>query len=435
MFTFSRPSNFAFTQAVHNVMEIGGGLKLNHVQTRGEIHVRAASDHANQKTISVELKTFSSDLSLHDFEIVEKKDEELRITTPRTMRPSFASVFEETGPCIYIGATIWISRDLTVSDLSIATESLSVEFHNDLHLSVRNAMSIRAESGTVKLPSYRKSATSTSLRIDALSTIIASRSGPVKGDFVLRDTLSIHTSSGSIDINVKLQKGTSGKSAVLDVKSNSGSIHVDMPTIASEIPDRDYRVTIEDMSGSINANVVHGSSTRIKNISGRISADLYPYGADTSRSDIYTDGKSGSTHVTVHGSLSHPNSPLRKLYASHRSISGSLSLAYPGQWEGKVEGGTVSGSVNTNWPGLKIIRDHNGLVSHQLEAVKGHGEGIIAFHGISGSVHLQGERGSTGMVGAWQDGEDDTETEVGDGMLTPQEGEDEEWEEMVWRGE
>lgn len=435
MFTFNRPSKFAFAQAVHNVIETDGGLKLNHVQTRGEIHVRLANNYANQKTISVELKTFSSDPSLHDFEVVEKKDEELRITTPRTIRPSFASAFEETRPCIYIGATIWIPRGLTISDLRIATESLSVRFHEDLHLSVRNLISIRAESGTVKLPFHRSNANPASLHIDSLSTNVVARSGSVEGDFVLRDTLSIHTSSGSININVKLQKGTSGKPAVLDVKSNSGSIHVNMPTIASEIPDRDYRVTIEDMSGSIDANVVHGSSTRIKNISGRISAELYPYGPNTSRSDIYTDDKSGSTDVTVHDSLSHPNSPLRKLYASHRSISGSLSLAYPGQWEGKVEGGTVSGTVSTVWPGLEIIRDHRGLASHRLEAVKGHGEGIIAFHGVSGSVYLQGERGSTGMVRAWQDGEDDTETEVGDGVLTPQGGEDEEWEEMVWRGE
>ncbi|KAL9611192.1 MAG: hypothetical protein Q9167_004140 [Letrouitia subvulpina] len=428
MFTFDRPSKFAFTQAVHNVMETGDGFKSNHVQTQGEIHVRVASDDANQQTISVALKTSSSDLSLHDFELIEKKDDGLKITTPCTIRPSVTSAYEETRPRIYISATIWIPRKLAISDLHIATESLSVEFHDDLHLSVRNDISIRAESGTVKLPSYKTSGTSASLHIDSLSTNIMAQSGPVNGEFVLRDTLSIHTSSGSININVKLQKGTSGKPAVLDVKSNSGSIYVDMPTIPSEIPDRDYRVTIEDMSGSITANVVHGSSTRIKNFSGRISADLYPYGANASRSDIYTDAKSGSTDVTVHGSLSHPNSPLRKLYASHHAVSGSLNLAYPGQWEGKVEGATVSGSLSTDWPGLDIMRDHKGVVSRRLEAVKGHGEGIIAFHGVSGSVHLQGERGSTGMMGAWQDREDDTESEAGDRVLTPQGGEDEEWE-------
>ncbi|KAI4210389.1 MAG: hypothetical protein LQ351_006756 [Letrouitia transgressa] len=413
-FTFNRPSEFLFAQELEDVS--------NHVQTWGEIHVRAANDHAQKKAISVELVTFSSDPSLQGGEVFKREDDALIIT----LRPISAPAFEEARPCIYIGATIWISRDLTISDLRIATDSLSVEFHDDLHLSVRNAISIRAESGTVKLPSPH---------IDSPCTNVVSRFGSVEGDFVLRDALSIRTSSGSININVKLQKGTLAKPAVLDVKSNSGSIHVDMPTTASEIPDRDYRVTIEDTSGSIDANVVHGSSTRIKNTSGRISAELYPFGPNTSRSDIYTNGMSGSTDITVHDSLSYPNSPLRKLYASHRGMSGSLSLAYPGQWEGKVEGVTVSGSLSTDWPGLEIIRDHKGFASHQLKAVKGHGEGIIAFHGVSGSVDLRGERGPTGIVGAWQDGEDDTESETGDGVLTPQGGEDEEWEEKVYRGE
>lgn len=50
----------------------------------------------------------------------------------------------------------------------------------------------------------------------------------------------------------------------------------------------------------------------------------------------------------------------------------------------------MSGHIGVAWPGLKIVEDSDGWGSHRLKAVKGDGNGVLMFKGVSGSVELRG---------------------------------------------
>lgn len=230
---------------------------------------------------------------------------------------------------------------------------------------------------------------------ESRETVIDLTSNSVTGTYSLYDLLSIHTTSGSIDITLSLKNASSSapKPAVLDLSTSSGSIRVKTTALrfSSNIPDREYRSSISSSSGSIDAQLVHGSHTSLKTHSGHVNAELTPFGPNTSRSDIETHTNSGGTEITVHPLAVNASQPLRKLYAGYHHGSGSLSVQYPSTWQGKVEGKTMSGGVNVDWDGLRIVRDQKGYVWREIEAVKGEGEGILRFNGYSGSVTLRGD--------------------------------------------
>ena len=232
------------------------------------------------------------------------------------------------------------------------------------------------------------------LDINSRETNIHLTSGSVSGSYPLYDILDISTVSGSIDIDVdpKAAEEDSVQPAVLRLSSKSGSIRALTSTIS--VPDRDYQTTLRSLNGGIDATLLHGSYTSLRSLNGRINADLYPYGHNDSRTDINTHCQSGSTDVTVHSSLSHPKDPIKKLRSQHHGLSGSVSLWYPAQWQGKVKGSTLSGSVDLDWDGLKVLRDEKkGWIKRTVEAVRGEGESQMTVSSKSGSLSLGGDSG------------------------------------------
>lgn len=370
---FKDSTRFLFTQ-------LSGGTtdserSSNSVRTVGSIEVRTAAQ-ASRSSIHVDLEMHGSDAQLSSSEVgLEKTDSTLVIRTPRQMP---GSVVPSEAACLNISVIISISPGTKLEHFGINSETMAVHFHPGLDYAESRAVETKAQF--IPMSTYSR------------ETVIDVESSSVTGSYPLYDLLSIHTSSGSINIDVEPKKASTEnvKPAILRLTSNSGSVRAMSSTVS--VPDRDYQTTMSTSSGSINANILHGLRTSLRSINGRITADLYPYGHNDSRTDIEVHDTSGSIDITLHSSLSHPAAPLRKLYGYYRGNSGSLNLFYPGHWQGTVEGTTMSGSVDLNWQGLKVVKDKKkGWVKRTIEAVRGEGEGSLVFYQASGSVKLSGE--------------------------------------------
>ena len=345
-------------------------------------------------SIRVELALHGSDPKLTSSEWlgIVKTDSALTLRTPRWMPKEDSSASHERSPCIYVSATIWIAPGTILETLGIDAETLSVDFFPGLDYAITKSTEISVYSATL---SIKATNAPEKLTINSRETVIDVTSGSVTGTYPLYDYLSIHTESGSIDVTIEPKTASEDnvKPAVLRLTSNSGSVRARTSTISP--PDREYRADVYTSSGSIDVTLLHGIRTSLRSINGRITANLYPFGDNNTRTEIESHCHSGSTHVTLHPSLSHPDDPLKRLNAYYGSTSGSMQLQYPDQWEGTVEGTTLSGGINLNWEGLKIIKDgKKGWLKRHIKAVKGDGEGTLVFTDTSGSVTLSGGAGA-----------------------------------------
>ncbi|KAI4227666.1 MAG: hypothetical protein L6R36_002218 [Xanthoria steineri] len=393
---FKKPTSFAFSQTIREHPSAPRLSDLPVLRTRGELHIR--EDHtAGLKSIRVESEVQHDDRCLVT---LDGPAEKMTMTT--ILAPGCGRNWPQTSssePNVSAKVTVWISRGLDLSSFRIDTDSLDVIFHENVPIPKHTPISISAPFSAVTLTAHKlKSQCS----IDARQTILTTQSGSVNGDFTLRDALRIHTLSGSININLSLlnsSNNTTTTPATLDLQSQSGSIKVATTTILtpSKIPDRDYHSTLRTQSGSIRTTLVHGTSTTLHSSSSSIHAFLYPHGAAASRSDLITNNLSGSTDITVHPSLSHPPT-LRNFHASHTGISGSIRILYPAQWEGTVQGSTVSGSIRYAWPGLQVVESGGGWGRKTFKGVKGVGDGVVAFRAVSGSVELKGMEAAEGSL-------------------------------------
>lgn len=220
-------------------------------------------------------------------------------------------------------------------------------------------------------------------------TIINVGSGSVSGAYALRDYLSIRTTTGSISITVDPQAADPNypKPAVFEAYATAGSIRIDFPTRGA-IPDRVYEVTVHSDMGSISGTFIHGQHTSLSALSGSISATILPYSAGN-RSALRTDTMSGQTAVTVLAPYEDPGTVMGSMESSHRSKSGSMKLVYPQEWEGTVEGRTVSGSLRMHGRDLEVVREDKGYVGNHVVARKGKRNSRMEFDVMSGSVTAQ----------------------------------------------
>ncbi|KAL9599355.1 MAG: hypothetical protein Q9219_003888 [cf. Caloplaca sp. 3 TL-2023] len=435
---FDRPSAFSFSQTIRDQPD--GGLVPGYtaLRTEGQIHIKVSNRPASEQSIWVENEIQSHDPSLVD---VAFNENGITITTPSFFQPTQST----NNPAVFIRSTVHVSRNLHLSRFYLETTSFPINISQGIPFHPHTQLHISAPSSALY---YSGPTPSQGIIIDARSTSMNSTSGSINGDFCLRDSLAIHTVSGSIDITLSLlpskSNSTTTTPATLDLKSASGSIAVRTTALHTpqQIPDRDYRSTIRSNSGSLMASLVHGSSTELKSDNGRIQASLYPHGNASLRSDLSTRSISGGQDVTVHASLTDASAPLRNFYAQHHGVSGSIRLEYPAQWEGVVQGETVSGGVAVMWPGLKVVEDGKGWGRKRFKGVKGSGGGgVVGFKDVSGSVDVRGreevvvavveeeeEKGIGNRAARDEEAETETETEVGkDVVLTPQSEAGDEW--------
>ena len=386
-FDFNKPSDLRFAQKSEDRKSYGA--EFDFVRTSGKVEVFKQDSLSNIR-IALDIRSSDPQLTSSESLSIVKSGSALTVKTPKWAPKDSSSAGGAESPCIYVAATISIPPGTTLENLGINTETLSVTFFPGLDYAITNCTEINAHSSYLSLSTDEPP----SIDINSRETNIHVISGSVTGSYPLYDILDISTMSGSIDIDVepKAADDDNVQPAILRLSSRSGSIRALTSTIL--VPTRDYQTTVKSLNGGIDATLLHGSRTSLRSVSGHIRADLYPHGHNNSRTDISTHCQSGSTDVTVHPSLSHPADPIKKLYSGHHSLSGSLNLWYPAQWQGRVEGSSLSGSIELDWDGLKIIRDEKkGWIKRTFEAVRGEGESQLIISGKSGSVNLGGDSG------------------------------------------
>ena len=391
-FSFLGP-DFTFTEFVRSEPESG----RRRVRTLGELHVRSTTEHL-EVNVQLELEIHYSEPGMMKGIGFVPHEESLSMYSPSHVIEQPAS---SPDPCMYFVGTLWIAPGARFDFLNIQTQSMKIIFHDDLDFAAEGLGVDAIGANSVTFPTGDSKETN----INSRKVIVHTVSGSVHGTYPLYDLLEIKSRSGSITIDVAPKEASASdpKPAVLYLDSLSGTIQVNTPilatsdreTLASLVPSRDYQTTITSMSGSLRLDLIHGSHLVLKSTSGSITANLSPYGDPEDESTIITSTETGSTAITVLSSLSSPRKPLRKFYGAYKYKTGSLQIQYPREWEGTVEGTTLTGSISVHWPGLEIENGNDGkwrrrIGWHSIKAVKGHGEGRLEFHGVTGSVTLLG---------------------------------------------
>ena len=187
--------------------------------------------------------------------------------------------------------------------------------------------------------------------------VVRESSNSVSGTYPLYDLLDISTTSGSISITIEPKPGNT--TAELRLSTVSGTINVNLARGAWVIPRR-YDTRAETTSGSINGNLIHGGggTTSVSTTSGSLDLDIYPIGVGPEDADstLHTSTTSGSTNLRVRAPFE--GGRMTSLMAGHRCVgSGSLNVAYPSEWEGRVHAKSLgSGSVQVRGWGLQFER-------------------------------------------------------------------------------
>lgn len=280
-------------------------------------------------------------------------------------------------PCMIVGATIYFKEDVTLSKLYVNTRNLDIDFTLTFKATMDETL-LRTEFANIR----------SEARFNSRETRINAGSSSISGHYNLLDLLSVTTQSGSINVDVTPKEASKDdKPARLECVSRSGSISVQMPPrdSFSELPERDYQTIVKTQQGSISGRLVHGTSTVVESQSGSLAFDLLPYSA-SDESTLKTHSQSGMTQVNV--ASPHTGSTMKHMTSSHTTGSGSLHLTYPQAWEGKISGGTNSGSITLR--GRDVVTDEYNAARHYVRAHKGKGhlDGKLDFGTGSGSVDI-----------------------------------------------
>lgn len=265
-------------------------------------------------------------------------------------------------PCLSLAVTIFVKPTITLANFELSTANLNVvvkdgvfnpEHLQGLHIS--NTSTISAMSGDL-----------TAAHWSSRETRIELSSGTVRGDFALRDLLSVRTQSGSISVSVdpKESDATHPKPAEFTAMSSSGRIVARFPT-GGDIPERDYRTLVSSSSGSVSGSYIHGSTSSFSSHSSSVEVDVLPYFAKQHASyenSLQSDSGSGSTRLELLPPYNEPGTVISGLHSTHKSSSGSVRIQYPQEWQGTIKAQTASGSLRVD--GKDVVVDAEYPLGH-----------------------------------------------------------------------
>ncbi|KAI9699223.1 MAG: hypothetical protein M1820_007195 [Bogoriella megaspora] len=391
-FSFDDPESFLLDERIDGEDLILGGVS-------GMIRL-APGSNTQKHNIEVEVSYATSDNWVIRKIDVATTETALIVRTPSLTREARSSF---NNPCLDVVIDVSVAPGVELENLAINSANLGLHLRSGVDISVSNTTAINAR-GSVAAAWF-----------DSRKTIIHSGSGSVSGVYSLRDLLSITTESGSINVSVDPKNASDQypRPAESIFNSAQGSITVKFPTADTTtrakksflpetggmwsfgVPDRDYRTTVTTKTGSIHGSFLHGSATKLITTSGSITASVYPLHASSEMSGLGTVTRSGTTRLHVHDPLLESGVPVRHLYSSHDSGSGSLHLQFPSVWEGTIKGVAESGSIHVVGKGVEVIEEGRrdvgfiGPFAHRILAKKGHGQSEIGFSSGSGSVSVK----------------------------------------------
>ena len=381
-FDFTDRRNFTFLEMMESSGYVGGAIE-------GKIHILPATS-SQQSDIRLRIFYATSDSWRVVSSDVTRTDDSLNLQLP-ILEP-VSEHAASSKPCMGVWIRIELRSGVVLEDWEIATGNLDIQIDDGLFTRFgQEALSHIQLTGSSVFSAVRGSiAGYWSSRRTEIETI----SGSIRGSFALRDLLSVKSQSGSIDIEVQPRPEDSKhpSPAEFTSHSSSGSIKVQFPT-TGDIPIRNYRTRIETSSASVHGQYILGSLFSYHTQSGSVNADLLPIITGTETSVLFTDTKSASQTWAILPPYAYPGNRFADSHLDHKftSSSGSLKLVYPNEWEGWIEGDTMSGSIDIRGKDVDIIHVLKKYWSSykNIIAKKGEGHGRLKFKTMSGSVKIQ----------------------------------------------
>jgi hypothetical protein len=294
--------------------------------------------------------------------------------------PSFPDGFDgvRSGTaCLGISLVLYIAPGATLENFNVVSTHMGMQVHSGVDFTITNSTSISLTTGTLDAAA-----------LNSRRTYLKTISGSISGKYALNNLVSVNTKSGSVNINVEPKAAAASLSepAVFMVDSLSGSIRVDFER--KHIPERDYQTYANTTVGSIDGTFIHGSRTEINSIAGFVTADLLPFRSGDYASTISTHTHSGQTSLTVRSPYKARNVPMTGLTSVHKTISGSLGITYPQEWDGRVDGTSLSGGLHLQGKNLELLKEVNEPGNSHIVAISGDGGSRMEIGTVSGGCEI-----------------------------------------------
>ena len=381
VFDFSNPQDFSVIERMDEPRRPPGDIY-------GRIHIRRAGKRQDVPIrVSVDMAT-SEHWSVEKFKY-RKSHSGLILNTPNL------ETREDAYPgnhCIDVYIAVDILPGVTLSSLKIDTRhfSITVEegiFDSDSKDATSDLLEISGESLLKTIAENVRCAYWQS-RVSVIETV----SGSITGTFALRDNLTVSSVSGdmTMDVDPKEISKRDPQPATFLLSTVSGIPKIHFPH-RGYIPDRDYVTRVKSVSADISGSYILGSLTTLKSKGGAIRVDLLPFRSDdtTSKLESTTIGRPNKNHLlTPYNRAGHPWQGLQHEMAS---TSGWVTVLYPPEWTGTLDGTTVSGKMTVKGKGIKIIEDSRDFpwIPQRVVAKKGDGAAKLYFTTVSGLAYVQ----------------------------------------------
>ena len=231
-----------------------------------------------------------------------------------------------------------------------AYAEVTQEFHRTLPLTADGRVSLNNINGDVEITGWSRS----EVQIDA----VKSAQDQQRLDNI---RINVENSSNSVEIETKYPEHTN---------NNPGSVrytlHVPQNARIDKINLVNGSLTIQKLSGEVNANLVNGK-VRASDLEG--TADL----------------------ATVNGTLEANYASLNNVHEIKLgSVNGRVNLLLPQSPNADVRASVVNGSISTDFP--LTVKGH--FVGKSMSGTLGSGGVQIELNNVNGSIHLGPGKGS-----------------------------------------
>lgn len=294
--------------------------------------------------------------------------------------PNLPSGFEGVpagSACLGMSVVLYMAPGATLERLDVEATHLGMQIHGGVDFFVTNVTSISLTSGTLDAS-----------MLNSRKTYLKTTSGSISGKYALSDLLAIDTKTGSVNIDIASKTATGdSEPAVFRANSHSGSMRVDFER--KHIPERDYQTYINTTVGSVDGTFIHGSKTEINSVAGSVNADILPYKSGAYASVLDTSTHSGQMNVTLRAPYEAKGVPMTGLTSTHKSVSGGVGLKYPKEWQGHIDGTSLSGELHLQGQELELLSENDTPGKNHVEARKGNGGSKMVFDTVSGGCDIQ----------------------------------------------
>ncbi|KAJ4989774.1 hypothetical protein SVAN01_04804 [Stagonosporopsis vannaccii] len=343
---------------------------------QGWVHIAKAP--ADQAVGTVQARMSYAVSPSIDVESIEyaSTSNSLVIGNPSTS-PGFEGV-PAGSACLGMSIVLYIASGATLETLSVEATHLGMQIHRGVDFEVKNTTIISLTSGTLDASMLKSQ-----------QTYLRTTSGSISGKYALSELLAIDTKTGSVNVDIAPQAAVSGgsRSAVFRANTHSGSMRIDFER--KHIPERDYQVYLNSTVGSMEGTLIHGSQTVINSVAGSVTADILPFKSGEYSSILNTSTHSGQMNVTLRTSYKAKGIPMMGLTSSHRSVSGGVGLEYPKEWQGHIDGTSLSGELHLQGNELELLKQDDTPGKNHVEAKKGDGGGKMVFDTVSGGCDIR----------------------------------------------